>query len=55
MTMEKRNLIEDKRTPAFAKQASEDELEKSAVDMFKGAKKESDPSDKQTSTTSKEG
>ena len=35
MTMEKRNLIEDQRTPDFAKQASEDELEKGAVDLFK--------------------
>ena len=37
MTMEKRNLIENGRTPAFAKQSSVDEIEDAAVGMFKKA------------------
>ena len=32
--MEKRNIIEDGRTPEMAKQAEEDKLEKDAADLF---------------------
>ena len=35
MTMEKRNLIESKRTPDLGKQADIDEMEKDAVAAFR--------------------
>ena len=37
MTMEKRNLIEEGRTPGLDKQAEEDAMEKDAVASFKEA------------------
>lgn len=44
MAMEKRNLIENKRTPELGKQGSMDEMEKDAVAAFgkKGAPKPAD-------------